>query len=94
MASYDQFYSRTPAFNNTMINAPRTTQGAVNDTIRSNQEAMERRNVKQAAMGLVQLQDPNRWTKGGKKRRKSRKHRKSRKSRKSRKTKKSRKSRK
>jgi len=94
MASYDQFYSRTPAFNDTMINAPRTTQDAVNNTIQTNQEAARRRDEKQVAMGLVQLQDPKRVNKGGKKGRKSRKHRKSRKSRKSRKTKKSRKSRK
>jgi hypothetical protein len=50
MASYDQFYSRTPAFNNTMINAPRTTQDAVNNTIQTNQEAARRRDEKQAAM--------------------------------------------
>jgi hypothetical protein len=92
MASYDQFYSRTPAFNNTMINAPRTTQDAVNNAIQANQEAARRRDEKQAAMGLMQLQDPKRWNKGGKKRRRT--HRKSRKSRKSRKTRKSRKSRK
>jgi len=88
MSSYRDFYSRTPAFNDNMINAPRTTQDAVNNTIRANQEAALKRDEKQAAMALMQLNDPNRWTKGGKKGRKSRKSRKTRKSRKSRKSRK------
>lgn len=92
--SYDQYYSRGKAFNDTMNNALRTTQSAVNDTIRANQEAARRRDEKQAAMGLMQLQNPNRWTKGGKKGRKSRKSRRSRKSHRSRKSRKSRRSRK